>query len=105
MKLTRISGFLLFVLTNLTQGTAGETTTVRLTVVEPSGVARSNWPVTSGVPLGRGVVRDGEQTALFGWPLHLMLNAYEATGEERHLAAAGKQWNVLEGNLDPQRVP
>ena len=38
-----------------------------------------------------------------GWPLHLLLNAYEATGEERYLAAAGKQWNVLKKNLDPLR--
>ena len=65
MKLTVLSGMLLFLLTSLAQRTAGETTTVRLTVAEPSGGARSNWPVTSGVPLGQGIVRDGEQTALF----------------------------------------
>lgn len=44
---------------------AAETTTVQLTVAEPSGAARSNWPVTSGIPLGQGIVRDGEQAALF----------------------------------------
>jgi len=56
---------LLFLLSSLAQGTAGEPTTVRLTVAEPSGLARRNWPVTSGIPLGQGIVRDGEQAALF----------------------------------------
>jgi hypothetical protein len=47
---------------------------VRLTVAEPSGVARSSWPVTSGIPLGRGALRDAGRVALFdgqGKPLPL----------------------------------
>jgi hypothetical protein len=31
---------------------------IELTIKEPSGVARSGWPVTSGVPLPKGLVRD-----------------------------------------------
>lgn len=65
MMFPGISGMLLFLLTSLPQVAAVEATAVRLTVAEPSGVARSSWPVTSGVPLGRGVMRDGAQTALF----------------------------------------
>lgn len=38
-----------------------------------------------------------------GWPFHLLLNAYEATGNEKHLTAATKQWNVLKENLDPEK--
>jgi hypothetical protein len=38
-----------------------------------------------------------------GWPLHLMLNAYEATADEKYLAAAGKQWEVLKKHLDPKK--
>ena len=37
-----------------------------------------------------------------GWPFHLVLDAYEATGEQRYLDAARKQWEVLKKNLDPQ---
>lgn len=47
---------------------------VRLTVAEPSGVARSSWPVTSGIPLGRRALRDPDRVALFdgqGKPLPL----------------------------------
>ena len=47
---------------------------VRLTVAEPSGVARSSWPVKSGIPLGRGVLHDPDAVALFdgqGKPLPL----------------------------------
>ena len=47
---------------------------VRLTVAEPSGVARFSWPVTSGIPLGRGALRDAGRVALFdgqGKPLPL----------------------------------
>ncbi len=38
-----------------------------------------------------------------GWPLHLVINAYEATGERKYLHAAAKEWAVLRKNLDPQR--
>ena len=40
---------------------------------------------------------------VIGWPLHLLLNAYEVTGERRYLLAAGKQWAQLRKHLDPQR--
>jgi hypothetical protein len=38
-----------------------------------------------------------------GWPLHLLLNAYEATGDKKYLTAAGKQWQVLKDHLDPKK--
>ena len=38
-----------------------------------------------------------------GWPLHLVLNAYEATGDTRYLDAATRQWTVLKQNLDPAK--
>jgi len=38
---------------------------MRLTVAEPSGVARKGWPVTSGVPFGRGALTDADAAALF----------------------------------------
>ena len=41
---------------------AGE---VRLTVEEPSGVARQQWPVSSGIPLAQGALRDERAAALF----------------------------------------
>lgn len=41
---------------------AGE---VRLAVEEPSGVRRAAWPVTSGVPLAQGELKDHQATALF----------------------------------------
>ena len=44
------------------EAAAGEIT---LTVAEPSGVERSEWPVTSGVPLAQGELRSHRQTALF----------------------------------------
>ena len=38
---------------------------VALTIQEPSGSARRDWPVTSGVPLVQGDLKDAEATALF----------------------------------------
>lgn len=35
-----------------------------------------------------------------GWPLTLVLNAYEATGDAKYREAADKQWAVLKKNLD-----
>jgi hypothetical protein len=37
-----------------------------------------------------------------GWPMHLLLNAYEATADKKYLVAAGKQWEVLKKHLDPK---
>ena len=39
---------------------------IRFSVTEPSGVARTAWPITSGVPVARGVLSDPTKTALFG---------------------------------------
>ncbi len=38
-----------------------------------------------------------------GWPLHMMLDAYEATGDKKYLAAAERQWNQLKKHFDPQK--
>jgi hypothetical protein len=38
-----------------------------------------------------------------GWPLILLLNAYEATGDANYLQAADKEWAVLKKNLDWHR--
>ena len=38
-----------------------------------------------------------------GWPLNLLMTAYEMTGEDKYLAAAEEQWKVLKKNLDPER--
>ena len=40
---------------------AGE---VPFSIAEPSGIQRTNWPVTSSVPLHRGALSDPEATAL-----------------------------------------
>ncbi len=38
-----------------------------------------------------------------GWPLHMMLDAYEATGDKKYLAAAARQWNQLKRHFDPKK--
>jgi len=38
-----------------------------------------------------------------GWPLNLLVTAYEMTGDDRYLAAADRQWKLLQENLDPAR--
>lgn len=38
-----------------------------------------------------------------GWPLNLVLTAYETTGDERYLAAADRQWETLKVNMDPEQ--
>jgi hypothetical protein len=43
-----------------------EGATVNLTVEEPSGVVRTGWPVTSGVPFAQGTLADAEAVGLFG---------------------------------------
>jgi len=45
-----------------TASLAGE---VRLSVDEPAGVERRQWPVTSGIPLAQGALRDDGAAALF----------------------------------------
>ena len=38
-----------------------------------------------------------------GWPLNLVLSAYEATGDKKYLDAATRQWQTLKKNLDPEK--
>lgn len=38
---------------------------IRLTASEPSQIARTGWPVTSGVPLPRGALHDASHAALY----------------------------------------
>ena len=38
---------------------------IRVTVQEPSGVDRTLWPVTSGIPFAQGVLQDDQTTALY----------------------------------------
>jgi len=43
---------------------ANATGQFRITVVEPSGVVRSGWPVTSGVPFGIGELISADAVSL-----------------------------------------
>jgi len=38
-----------------------------------------------------------------GWPLNLLMTAYEATGDRKYLAAATRTWHVLREHLNPKR--
>ena len=38
-----------------------------------------------------------------GWPLNLVVTAYEATRDDVYLAAADRQWQKLKEHLDPKR--
>ena len=49
----------------LLAATASLASEVRLSVDEPAGVDRRQWPVTSGVPLAQGALRDDGASALF----------------------------------------
>ncbi|UCG57048.1 MAG: hypothetical protein JSU70_19560 [Phycisphaerales bacterium] len=42
----------------------------------------------------------GTHIRALGWPMILVLAAYEATGESRYLEAATKNWQVLRENID-----
>ena len=64
MNLTRVGWTVLIILIAASRADAGEPNSVALTVVEPSGITRRNWPTTSGVPFGRGVLPNGHWTAL-----------------------------------------
>ena len=44
---------------------AAEAAEIRLTVQEPSGVQRTSWPVTCGIPFAQGTLKDPLATALF----------------------------------------
>lgn len=45
----------------------------------------------------------GTHIRSLGWPMILVLAAYEATGEGKYLEAAAKNWEVLKKNFDWQR--
>lgn len=38
-----------------------------------------------------------------GWPLNLVVAAYEATGEQKYLDAATRQWKLLQQHYDPDK--
>ncbi|MFN0196954.1 MAG: hypothetical protein ACKVT0_09415 [Planctomycetaceae bacterium] len=38
-----------------------------------------------------------------GWPMHLLLNAYDVTGDQKYLDALHLEWKILKENLDPDK--
>ena len=38
-----------------------------------------------------------------GWPLNLLMTAWETTGEDKYLVAARRHWQMLQKHLSPQR--
>ena len=42
-----------------------EAATLKISVEEPTGVSRKGWPVTSGIPLAQGALKDAAAAALF----------------------------------------
>jgi len=47
--------------------------------------------------------RYGTHIRALGWPMILVLAAYDATGDEKYLQAAHKNWEVLRENIDWER--
>ncbi len=45
----------------------------------------------------------GTHIRALGWPMILVLAAYEATGDKKYLEAAAKNWEVLKKNIDWER--
>ena len=45
----------------------------------------------------------GDHIRALGWPIVLVLNAYEATGDKKYLDAATSCWQVLKNNIDWKR--
>ena len=64
MKCTGIGTTLLFFLAIVQHAAASEPDSITFTVNEPTGVARRNWPVSSSVPFGRGVLPNPDATIL-----------------------------------------
>jgi hypothetical protein len=56
---------MIFAFASCLAATAVAAEEIRLAVQEPAGVARQQWPVTSGIPLARGTLRDDQGAALF----------------------------------------
>jgi len=61
-----------------------------------------------GIQMADAMVRHcptayGDHIRALGWPIVLVLNAYEVTGDPRYLDAATACWQVLRENLDWQR--
>jgi len=92
-------------------------TDVKLTVEEPSGVARTAWPVTSGIPMAQGALKDDQAAALFDagakqMPLQTEVLARWPDGSIRWLlldfqvglAAKEKKTLVLRCGPDVQRA-
>lgn len=92
-------------------------TSVPLTVEEPSGVQRTAWPVTSGVPLAQGALADDKTAALFDvqgkeMPLQTEVLARWPDGSVRwllidtqvDLAAKEKKVLVLRCGLEVKRA-
>ncbi|UCG49900.1 MAG: hypothetical protein JSU94_08970 [Phycisphaerales bacterium] len=50
-------------------------------------------------PIGYG---SGTHIRQQGWPMILLLHAYDITRDEKYLKAAGTLWEVLRGKLDPE---
>jgi len=47
--------------------------------------------------------RYGTHIRTLGWPMILVLDAYAATGDEKYLLAAKRNWEVLKKNIDWQK--
>ncbi len=98
--------------------TAVEAAEVKLTVEEPSGVGRVGWPVTSGIPLAKGELKETADTALFSadgkqLPLQTEVLARWLDGSVRwllldfqaDLAAGEKKTFLLRYGKDTKRAP
>ncbi len=85
------------IMANALPGSAAEMNAMALMVTEPTGVARHAWPVTSGVPFGQGILRDGDSTALFaanGQQLPLQTEVLSRWGD------GSVRWLLLDFSVD-----
>ncbi|MBP89583.1 MAG: hypothetical protein CMJ64_23215 [Planctomycetaceae bacterium] len=65
--------------------------------------ARTVAKMASDNMAGRCPTRYTDHIRGVGWPLSMMLAAYEATGDPKHLAAATKQWQRLKKHFDAEK--
>ena len=75
-----------------------DATAVKIAVEEPSGVERKGWPVTSGIPMAQGALKDAEACALFAAdgaevPLQTEALARWPDGSIRWVQADLRQWD------------